>query len=136
MASSNVVSPYSESSNLVAEEPKPLNERVEYMHSNQLPISGHPNNKIDRTSPRIYDWLPWSITNICFGGILIGVIPLPFSLLCRDYKTKNNASSARTMSKLALIFNILATLFEIAFWITFIVLAVNGELVFSTYCRY
>ncbi|CAF4002119.1 unnamed protein product, partial [Adineta steineri] len=55
MASSNVVSPYLEPSKLVAGEPKPLNERVEYMHPNQQPISDHPNNKIERISPRIYD---------------------------------------------------------------------------------
>ena len=75
----------------------------------------------DPSIAQIRDWLPWSITNMFFGWILGGILPLIFSLVCRNYKNSNNASGARTMSTLALVFNILVTLAGIAAWIVLIV---------------
>ncbi len=91
---------------------------------------------------QIRDWLPWSITNMFFGWLLGGILPLIFSLICRRYKQSNNAGGAKTMSVLALIFNILVTLAGIAGWIGLIValvLARKAEntltnCVLSTYC--
>mgnify|MGYP002378945323 FL=1 len=65
----------------------------------------------------IRDWLPWSIINLFIGGIILGIIPLIFSLICRSKKSANDAKSARTMSVLALVFNIFITIFGI---ITFV----------------
>jgi len=70
----------------------------------------------------IRDWLPWSIVNIFIGWLFAGILPLIFSLMCRSYKLSNNESGARTMSTLALVFNILITLGGLAGWITLIVL--------------
>lgn len=62
---------------------------------------------------KIRDWLPWSIINLFLGGLLLGLLPLVFSIVCRSNKKKNNAASAKTMSTLALVFNILVTLISI-----------------------
>jgi len=63
---------------------------------------------------KIRDWLPWSIINLFVGGLLLGLIPLIFSLICRSNKKKNDINGARTMSTLALVFNILITVVSIA----------------------
>ncbi len=62
---------------------------------------------------KIRDWLPWSIINFFLGGILLGLLPLIFSLICRSKKRKNDINGARTMSTLALVFNILITIISI-----------------------
>lgn len=62
---------------------------------------------------KIRDWLPWSIINLFIGGLLLGLLPLVFSIICRSNKKKNNAASAKTMSTLALVFNILVTAISI-----------------------
>ncbi|CAF1163029.1 unnamed protein product [Adineta steineri] len=80
-----------------------------------------PNNYIDPSIAQIRDWLPWSITNIFIGWCLLGFLPLIFSLICRSRKTSNDASGARTMSTLALNFNILVTLVGLAAWIGLII---------------
>ncbi|CAF2180559.1 unnamed protein product [Rotaria magnacalcarata] len=69
----------------------------------------------------IRDWLPWSIINIFIGFIVAGILPLIFSIICRNRKRENNVHGARTMSTLALVFNILVTLGGIAGWIGLIV---------------
>ncbi|CAF0738252.1 unnamed protein product [Adineta ricciae] len=69
----------------------------------------------------IRDWLPWSIINIFIGWGLAGVLPLVFSILCRSHKRSNDFHSAQTMSKLALVFNILITIGGVLAWIGFIV---------------
>ncbi|UJR18280.1 hypothetical protein I4U23_005183 [Adineta vaga] len=104
-----------------------------------VPPSGHvqyiqqpPNNQLVYVVPmiqsyqnpeilQIRDWLPWSIVNIFIGWIFAGILPLIFSLICRSYKQSNNISGARTMSTLALVFNILVTLSSIAGYIGLIV---------------
>lgn len=58
----------------------------------------------------IRDYLVWSIINIFLGWIIIGFLPLIFSLICRSHKRVHNVDSARTMGTLALVFNILITL--------------------------
>ncbi|CAF1289876.1 unnamed protein product [Rotaria magnacalcarata] len=70
---------------------------------------------------KINDWLPWSIVSLCVGGLLIGVIPLIFSLVCRSKKEKNDIKGARTMSKLALVFNVIVTVLGIAAAIALVV---------------
>lgn len=69
----------------------------------------------------IRDWLPWSIVNIFIGWGLAGILPLVFSILCRNHKRSNDYQSAKTMSTLALVFNILITIGGILAWIGFIV---------------
>lgn len=73
---------------------------------------------------KIRDWLAWSIFNIFFawGG---GFLPFIFSFICRSKKRNNDVNRAQTMSKLALIFNILATLSGIFCWILVIVLLIS-----------
>jgi hypothetical protein len=69
---------------------------------------------------QIKDWLIWSIINlfIGWGG---GLLPLIFSIICRNNKNNNDAHGARTMSTLALVFNILATIGGVIGWIYLIV---------------
>lgn len=78
---------------------------------------------------RIRDWLPWSIINLLIGWIFAGILPLIFSIICRNRKSNYDVHGARTMSTLALVFNILVTLAGIAGWIGFIVAMV---LIFKT----
>ncbi|CAF1510701.1 unnamed protein product [Adineta ricciae] len=87
---------------------------------------------------QIRDWLPWSITNMFIGWIIGGILPLIFSLVCRNYKRSNNASSARTMSILALVFNILVTLGGIGGYIALIVslVLVNRAVQGAISCSY
>ncbi|CAF1301120.1 unnamed protein product [Adineta ricciae] len=99
-------------------------------------IVHHPVYFVDPTITQIRDWLPWSIINMFIGGILLGLIPLSFSIICRNHKRSNNASSARTMSTLALVFNILITLIGLALWITLIVLLVQANRVITTCLTY
>ncbi|UJR14203.1 hypothetical protein I4U23_001196 [Adineta vaga] len=70
---------------------------------------------------KIRDWLPWSIVSILIGWGLGGIIPLIFSILCRSNKRSNDYQTARLMSNLALVFNIIITIGGIAAWIGFIV---------------
>ena len=78
----------------------------------------------------IRDYLVWSILNLLFGWVLGGILPLIFSLICRSNKNVNDYSGAKTMSTLALIFNILVTVGGLMGWIGFIVsLAIAGAVV-------
>ncbi|UJR34728.1 hypothetical protein I4U23_027505 [Adineta vaga] len=99
-------------------------------------IVHHPVHFVDPTIAQIRDWLPWSIINMFIGGILLGLLPLSFSIICRNHKRSNNASGARTMSTLALVFNILITLIGLALWITLIVLIVQANRVITTCLTY
>ncbi|UJR22075.1 hypothetical protein I4U23_025141 [Adineta vaga] len=72
--------------------------------------------------PYVNDYLPWSILNLFLGWGFFGVIPLVFSIICRNYKNTNNFIGAQTMSSLALTFNLLITLGGLIGWIVFIVL--------------
>ena len=38
---------------------------------------------------KIHDWLPWSIINLFIGGIVLGFLPLMFSVICRNNKKYN-----------------------------------------------
>ena len=58
---------------------------------------------------KINDWLPWSIGNLFIGGIILGLFPMAFSLICRSKKRKNDIKGARTMSSLAVLSNIIIT---------------------------
>ena len=70
--------------------------------------------------PYVKDYLSWSIINLLFGWCFFGVIPLIFSILCRNYKNNQNFASARTMSTFALISNILITTGGLVAWSIFI----------------
>jgi len=74
---------------------------------------------------KIRDWLPWSIVNIFVGWGFGGLFPLIFTILCRNNKRNNNLNGARTMSTLALVFNIISTLSGIAGWVYLIILLVH-----------
>jgi hypothetical protein len=84
-----------------------------------IPSSRHVTTTSD--IDKIREWLPWSIINIFIGWGLGGVLPLIFTLLCRFNKRNNDLQGARTMSTLALVFNILVTLGGIAGWIWLII---------------
>lgn len=73
---------------------------------------------------KIRTWLPWSIINLFIGWGLGGIIPLIFSMICRQNKRNNDVNGAQTMSKLALVFNIIITIGGIAGWISLIILLV------------
>ena len=70
---------------------------------------------------KIRDWLPWSIISLIIGWGLGGVLPLIFSIICRSRKRTNDYEGARTMSTLALVFNIIITICGILAWIGFII---------------
>jgi len=91
---------------------------------------------IDSSIANIRDWLPWSIINIFIGWLFAGILPLIFSIICRSHKSSNNASGARTMSTLALVFNILVTLAGIGGWIALIVtlVTVSKSCYYLYYC--
>jgi hypothetical protein len=64
----------------------------------------------------INDYLPWSIANLFFGWGVFGIIPLIFSIICRNKKNINDLNGADNMSTLALIFNIFITIGGIIGW--------------------
>jgi hypothetical protein len=70
-------------------------------------------SNVQLETSKIRDWLLWSIINLFLGGIL-GLLPLVFSLICRSKKRKNDINGAGTMSTLALVFNIIITIMEVA----------------------
>ncbi|CAF3682424.1 unnamed protein product [Rotaria sp. Silwood1] len=73
----------------------------------------------------INDYLPWSIINLFCGWGFFGIIPLVFSIICRNDKSINNLSGAQTMSKLALVFNLIVTLGGVIGWAIFILVISN-----------
>jgi hypothetical protein len=83
-----------------------------------------PTVNVQSDMSKIRDWLPWSIASLFFAGFL-GILPLIFSLVCRSKKRKNDINGARTMSTLALVFNIISAiigvLLIIGFFVYFIV---------------
>ena len=83
----------------------------------QMPIIYHQ----QRNAGQIKDYLVWSILNLLFGWFLGGILPLIFSLICRSNKNVNDYNGAKTMSTLALIFNILVTVCGLLGWIGLIV---------------
>lgn len=82
-----------------------------------------PTNTFDVSS--ISDYLPWSILNLFFGWGIFGIVPLILSIVCRNDKSNNNLTGARTMSTLALTFNIIVTFGGIIGWVIFIILATS-----------
>jgi len=70
---------------------------------------------------RINDYLLRSVVNLFFGYGLFGVIPLIFSIICRNNKNINNLSRAETMSTLAFVFNIVITIGGVITWTLFII---------------
>ena len=86
---------------------------------------------------KIRDWLPWSIANIFLGWGIAGLLPLIFTLLCRNDKRNNDLTGARTMSTLALVFNIVITLLGIAGWICLVILLINvRRMYYFSYPKY
>lgn len=69
----------------------------------------------------INDYLSWSIVNVFLGWGFLGIIPLVFSIVCRNNKSINNLNGAETMSSLAFIFNILITIGGLIGWVVFTV---------------
>jgi hypothetical protein len=67
----------------------------------------------------VNDYLAWSIVNLFVGWLIGGIIALIFSILCRNHKSVNNYNSARSMSTVALILNILVTVSGVIGWIIF-----------------
>ncbi|CAF3195132.1 unnamed protein product [Rotaria sp. Silwood2] len=93
--------------------------QIQYMQQNPM---------VGQSINTIRDWLPWSIVNLFVGWLFGGILPLIFSIICRNRKREGNAESARTMGTLALVFNILVTLGGLGGWIALIVtLAVIGS---------
>jgi hypothetical protein len=76
---------------------------------------------------KIHEWFVWSILNIFLGWSLCGIIPFIFTMLCRYNKRSNDLKRSQTMSKLALIFNIIVTLGGITGWIILIILLVRDR---------
>jgi hypothetical protein len=122
---------YPESSKPITEGTRPANRQAQYVQQpyvypgNQTQVIHHDYN--DPAIAKIHDWLPWSIINIFIGWIFAGILPLIFSLVCRSYKSSNNASGARTMSILALVFNILVSVGGLIGLILLIVLIVTAN---------
>lgn len=68
----------------------------------------------------INDWMCWSIVTLLIG-FGTGILPLIFSFLCRNAKMNNDENGAKTMSTLALVFNILGTIGGIVAWVIIII---------------
>jgi hypothetical protein len=68
----------------------------------------------------IKDYLIWSIINLVCGWGL-GLIPLIFSILCRNSKMVNDVSGAQSMSTLALVSNIIISILGGIGWLSFII---------------
>ncbi|CAF4082869.1 unnamed protein product [Rotaria sp. Silwood2] len=47
------------------------------------PYQYSPTRTVQPDIRKIQDWLPWSIISLFIGGIIVGFIPLIFSLLCQ-----------------------------------------------------
>jgi hypothetical protein len=134
------VPPYPELSNPTIGVAWPMTGQVQYVQQPYTQPGGpvHIIHQVyrDPSIAQIRDWLPWSIVNMFIGWIIGGILPLIFSVVCRSYKSSNNASGARTMGTLALVFNILVTLAGVGGWIALIVtLAIAGSAV-STFCTF
>ena len=71
----------------------------------------------------VRDWLPWSIVNLFIGWLLLGFLPLFFSITCRSQRRRNDVDGARTSSKLALGFNIMVTALAVLGWSVLIVIS-------------
>ena len=54
----------------------------------------------------IRDYLPWSLINICVGGLFLGLIAVLFSYMTIRRKRIQNIASAQRWSKITLLFNI------------------------------
>lgn len=84
-----------------------------------------PTVNVQSDMSKIRDWLPWSIASL-FLTVPLGILPLVFSLVCRSKKRKNDINGARTMSTLALVFNIISAITGVlailGFFVYFIVL--------------
>lgn len=89
-------------------------------------VFANPQNTMINPST-IHDYLAWSIINMFVGGIILGLLPLIFSISCRDSKRLNDVAQAQSKSKAALISNIVVSLIGIALWITLIVLLVQAS---------
>jgi thiol:disulfide interchange protein len=94
---------------IIASTPVPVSAPIFTPSYHQYPIASNVQSDIQK----IRDWLPWSIISFFIGGILLGFLPLIFSLICRSNKKYNERHSARLMSTLALIFNIIITMIGI-----------------------
>jgi H+/Cl- antiporter ClcA len=70
---------------------------------------------------RIRDYMPWSIINICIGGVFLGLIAVLFSYITIRRKQKNNVQAAQRWSKITLIYNVLVDLAVIALIIIIII---------------
>ena len=62
----------------------------------------------------IRDYMAWSIVNIFFGGILLGVLAVLLSIQTRARKEAGDLLGARLMSKITLIVNVFTTLISFA----------------------
>lgn len=69
----------------------------------------------------VKDYLAWSIVNLCCGFVVGGILPLIFSIICRNNKNTNNYSGAQSMSTLALVFNIIITILGGLGWLGMII---------------
>lgn len=97
------------------------------------PPSPHHVTTLSTDINKIRDWLPWSIINIFLSWGIGGIIPLIFTMLCRQNKRNNELHGAQTMSKLSLIFNIIATLSGIAGWVSLIILLLSARRIIQIY---
>ena len=59
---------------------------------------------------KIRDYLFWSISNICMGGLILGIIAVLFSHFTREAKRNNDFIEAAKWSRRALIWNIITTI--------------------------
>ena len=73
-------------------------------------------------APGVRDWLAWSIINVFMGWVLLGALPLFFSIICRTQRRRNDVEGARAFGKLALGFNIVVTTVTVPIWLAAIIL--------------
>jgi hypothetical protein len=80
----------------------------------QLPGTGNGSNTIPAETAHIRDYMCWSLVNVFFGGLFLGVISLLLSSSVRNHKIEGHVGEAQNMSIITAIWNGFLTLAGIA----------------------
>jgi hypothetical protein len=76
--------------------------------------------EVENQSERIHSYLAWSIVNLLFGVLILGMIAIGFSVQVRTFLSSNQIVQARRYSQKALTCNVFATLGGLFLWGIFI----------------
>lgn len=80
------------------------------------PVSCTVPAQVENSNEKIRDYLPWSIFNMFFGVLLLGILGLIYSMRVRSEQTNGRYPEARQASKSALISNAVCTVIAAGIW--------------------